>query len=61
MTEIMWEEIDESQAENLSGGRIGLPDFYLGSVNALQVNAGNGIQNNYYVFTFIKIGDRRHR
>jgi hypothetical protein len=61
MTKIMWKEIDESQAESLSGGKRGLPDFYLGSVNALQVNAGNGIQNNYYVFTFINVRGRRHR
>ena len=46
----MWKEIDDSQAESLNGGRGGLPNFYLGSVNALQINAGNGIQNNYYIF-----------
>ena len=50
MTKMMWTEISDDRAECLNGG--GWKDLYLGSVGALQVNGGNGVQNNYFIFNF---------
>lgn len=50
ITEVMWQEITDDRAECLNGGN--WKDIYLGSVGALQVNGGNGVQNNYYTFIF---------
>lgn len=47
---LLWDELDDDQAENLNGG---FYDRYLniniaGGVGALQQNAGDGYQSNYY-------------
>jgi hypothetical protein len=52
MTKMMWKEIDDTQAESLNGGKNKWQDLYLGSVGALQINGGDGTQNNYYNFNF---------
>lgn len=50
MTKMMWIQISDDRAESLNGG--GWKELYLGSVGALQVNGGNGVQNNYFIFNF---------
>ena len=57
VTKIMWTEIKDDRAENINGGS--WKNFYLGSVGALQVNGGNGVQNNYYIFNIFLGGRRR--
>jgi hypothetical protein len=52
LTKVMWQEITDDRAECLNGGGWKDQDIYLGSVGALQVNGGNGVQNNYYIFNF---------
>ncbi len=63
ITKVMWQEITDERAECLNGG--GWKDIYLGSVGALQVNGGDGVQNNYYIFNFYfnvgKSGGNKHR
>ncbi len=48
MTKVMWTEINDDRAECVNGG--GWKDLYLPSVGALQINGGNGIQNNFFIF-----------
>jgi hypothetical protein len=55
---VMWKEINDDRAECLNGGS--WKDFNLGSVGALQINAGNGVQNNYFIFNII-LGGRYRR
>ncbi len=57
-TETMWKEIDDNCAESLNGGAVRWQNFNIGSVGALQVNGGNGVQNNYYIFS-VNLGGRR--
>ena len=56
---IVWQEIDDRLAETVNGGANRSQSLYLGSVGALQVNGGDGIQNNFYInFNF---GRGRHK
>jgi hypothetical protein len=52
MTQIAWKEVDDLQAETFNGGKNTWQSLYLDSVGALQINGGNGIQNNFYIFNF---------
>ncbi|WP_309727947.1 hypothetical protein [Chamaesiphon sp. OTE_75_metabat_556] len=56
---VMWKEITEDRAESLNGGGW-FTDFNIGSVGALQINGGDGVQNNYYIFNFY-IGGKNRR
>ncbi|WP_310488424.1 hypothetical protein [Chamaesiphon sp. VAR_69_metabat_338] len=55
---VMWQEITEDRAECVNGGSW-KQEFNLGDVGAIQVNGGNGVQNNYYIFNFFLGGKRR--
>lgn len=57
LAKVMWKELDDDRAQSLNGGGR-WKDFYIGSVGALQVNGGDGVQNNYYIFN-IYLGGRR--
>ncbi len=59
VTKVMWNEITDDRAECLNGGGW-FKDFNIGSVGALQVNGGDGVQNNYYIFNFY-IGGKNRR
>jgi hypothetical protein len=51
MTANLWNELDESQSENLNGGYYGYTSQYIsiaGGVGSLQVNGGDGYQFNVY-------------
>jgi hypothetical protein len=52
MTANLWNELDESQSENLNGGYYyGYTSQYIsigGGVGSLQVNGGDGSQLNIY-------------
>jgi hypothetical protein len=52
MTQLVLTEINDLQAETLNGGTKSWQNLYLDNVGALQVNGGNGVQNNFYVFNF---------
>jgi hypothetical protein len=59
IAKVMWKEINDDRAECLNGGGW-LKDLTLGSVGAIQINGGDGVQNNYYIFN-IFLGGNRHR
>ncbi len=63
MTQIVLKEIDDCSAEIISGGsNRKWQDLYLGNIGALQVNGGNGVQNNFYIFNFnFNFGQNRHK
>lgn len=57
---IVWQEIDDRLAETVNGGvNASWQSLYLDSVGALQVNGGDGIQNNYYFY--FNFGGGRHK
>lgn len=59
MTKIVLTEITDLQAETINGGSIvsDWKTFYFNKVNNLQINEGNGIQNNF----FFNFGRKRHK
>jgi hypothetical protein len=57
-TQAMWQEITDDRAECVNGGNW-KQDFKIGDVGALQINGGDGVQNNYYIFNFFFGGKRR--
>ncbi len=57
VTKVMWTELQDDRSESINGGS--WKNLYLGSVGALQVNGGNGVQNNYYIFNIFLGGRRR--
>jgi hypothetical protein len=58
ITKNMWKEIADDRAECVNGGGW-LTDLNIGSVGAIQINGGDGVQNNYYTFNFYFGGNRR--
>ncbi len=58
MTKLVLKEIDDDLAASLNGGGK-LTDIFLNNVSALQINGGNGVQNNYYIFN-VNIGFGRN-
>jgi hypothetical protein len=62
MAQLVLKEIDDNLAANLNGGAGKWQDLYLASVGALQINGGNGVQNNYYIFNIdLNFGGRRKK
>jgi hypothetical protein len=59
IAKVMWKEITDDRSECLNGGGW-FKDFNIGSVGALQINGGDGVQNNYYIFNFY-IGGKHRR
>ena len=53
MTTTLFVEVTDIQAETLNGGSVAsdLKTFYFNQINNLQINEGNGVQNNF-VFNF---------
>jgi hypothetical protein len=69
MTTKLWREIDDNQAEIVSGGRRGEPSLSLTVSNfqaaIVQVNGGNGVINYYVTYNIAPNGSggrgRGHR
>ena len=60
MTNIVLTEITDLQAETLNGGsKNNWQSLYFDTVNNLQINGLNGVQNNYF-FNF-NFGRNRHK
>jgi hypothetical protein len=58
MTNIVLAEITDLQAETINGGFKGnLQNLYFDTINNLQINGRDGVQNNY----FINFGNKRHK
>lgn len=64
ITNKLWSEIDENQAQKLNGGlTLRGRDINIASVSgaAIQINGESGIQNNYYITIIFGSRNRNRR